>query len=204
MVAFASANAQEFPKYTFEIGAGYTTPVGSVGPFLNEGWNLRAGVGGNFNAHLGAMVNVGYDSIGVNNATLGNIGFGNGHVDVFHATVDPVVHLTPRSHLDFYLTGGGGLFHMYETFGSPETISSASTSYATGNVPLLGFYPGNYGGSQTLSNYSVNKPGFDVGGGVAIGAFGHGKFFAEARWDHMFMNNGAHLDFLPVSFGFRW
>jgi hypothetical protein len=42
-----------------------------------------------------------------------------------------------------------------------------------------------------------------VGGGVAFGAFGHGKFFAEAKWDHVFMTN-SHIDYLPVSFGFRW
>ncbi len=57
--------------------------------------------------------------------------------------------------------------------------------------------------TEILSNYSVNKPGFDVGGGMAIGALGHGKLFMEAKWEHAFLTN-SHVDYLPVSFGFRW
>ena len=57
--------------------------------------------------------------------------------------------------------------------------------------------------TEILSSYSVNKPGFDVGGGLAVGALGHSKLFMEAKWQHTFLTN-PHVDYLPVSFGFRW
>jgi hypothetical protein len=50
----------------------------------------------------------------------------------------------------------------------------------------------------------VNKPGFSAGAGVAFGTKWHGKVFAEARYVHIFLNNGERADYVPVTFGFRW
>jgi hypothetical protein len=43
----------------------------------------------------------------------------------------------------------------------------------------------------------------DWGAGVAFGTKSHGKIFAEAKWDRVFIGN-SHMDYLPVTFGFRW
>ena len=37
-----------------------------------------------------------------------------------------------------------------------------------------------------------------------MGAKWRGKFYAEAKYDHVFLNGFLHTDYLPVSFGFRW
>jgi hypothetical protein len=44
----ASSFAQETSKFTFDVGAGFTTPVGNTGRHLDEAWNLQAGAGYNF------------------------------------------------------------------------------------------------------------------------------------------------------------
>jgi hypothetical protein len=194
ILAFASANAQEFSRFTADLGIGYTAPAGRTGQYVDWGWHVGAGAGVNFSPYLGTMLNVGTDSMGINSTTLGNIGISSGNVRVFHATVDPVVHLSPKGRVDFYLTGGGGLFHLFWDFSTPGTDAY---------IPLLGLNSARIGANQFLASSSVNKPGFDVGGGVNVKAFGRGKFFVEAKWDHMFLN-GAHLDFVPVSFGYRW
>jgi hypothetical protein len=54
------------------------------------------------------------------------------------------------------------------------------------------------------SDYSVIKPGYDVGVGLAFGAPWHGKVFAEARYAHVFDNNRFFTNYIPVTFGFRW
>jgi hypothetical protein len=198
ILAFVSANAQETQKFTFDIGAGFTTPVGLTGTALDNGWNIGGGVGYNFSSYLGAKLDLGYSSMGVNSSTLSNIGVPGGGIHIFSATVDPVVHLTPKHRMDLYLTGGGGMFRVNQEFTQPTV--------AVTNVfnPFFGLYPVAFGANEILSSYSVVKPGFDVGGGVAFGAFGgHGKFFAETKWDHIYMTN-SHIDYLPVSFGFRW
>ncbi|HEY3826921.1 MAG TPA: hypothetical protein VGL82_20330 [Bryobacteraceae bacterium] len=195
--ALATANAQEFSKFSFDFGGGYTVPAGSTGNYLNTGWGLRAGFGMNFSSTLGAMINLGYDSMGIDSGTLGSIGVGGGDVNIFHATLDPVIHIFPHHRASFYLTGGGGVFHRYQEFSNPTVVST--TAY----IPFFGFYPVSFGANQIVASYSVTKPGFDVGAGAEFGALGHGKFFTEAKWNHMFLA-GGHTDYIPVSFGFRW
>jgi hypothetical protein len=197
IMGLASSNAQEFSKFSFDIGAGFVAPAGGTATYLDTGWGVRAGVGANFSPHLGIMLNLGYDSMGINSTTLANVGVPGGDVNIFHATIDPVVRLAPKGRFNFYLTGGGGLFHRYQEFSAPTVVTTGAY------IPFFGFYPVSFGANQILSSYSVNKPGFDVGGGVEIGALGHGKFFTEAKWEHMFLA-GGHTDYIPVSFGFRW
>jgi hypothetical protein len=190
--------AQEVPRFTFDVGAGFTQPVGNTGRHLDDGWNIMAGGGINFSRWVGAMVDVGYNRFGINSFTLSNAGFPGGNVSVFSATLDPIVHLNPGHHVDVYAIGGGGLFRVEQQFTQPGVAT------VTGFDPFFGFYNFGVPTTEILSSYSVNKPGIDVGAGFAVGTRFHGKLFAEARYDHVFMSNGRHLDYIPVSFGFRW
>ncbi len=183
--------------FTFDFGAGFTNPVGNTGRNLNEGWNLTGGFGYNFNPWLGAKVDLGYNSFGINSATLSNVGAPNGSLNEFSATLDPIVHLNPKGHIDFYVTGGGGIFHQHEEFTQP------SVAIVTGFNPFLGFYPVGVPTNQILGAYSVNKPGVDVGAGFAVGTRFHGKLFGEPKYERVFVG-AYHTDFIPVSFGFRW
>jgi hypothetical protein len=195
LLAFASANAQEFSRYSVDLGMGFSTPAGAQEHYLDYGWNIRGGAGVNFSPYVGVMLNLGYDDMGMNGAVLSNIGVSGGDVHLFHATIDPVVHLTPHGPVDFYLTGGGGVFHRFQEFSAQGTTSAY--------VPYFGILSSGTGANSIPTDYAVNKPGFDVGGGVAVRAFGHGKVFIEAKWEHMFLN-GANMDILPVTAGFRW
>jgi len=197
LLAFASVNAQELHKFSADFGGGFTMPTSSTGHYLDSGWNIRGGVGYNFSPYLSAMLNLGFDSMGINSTTLADIGVPGGNVHVFRAVIDPVVHLTPKSRVDIYLTAGGGFFHRYQEFTAPTIVTT------TAFIPFFGFYPVSFGANQILASSSVNKPGYDVGAGVAFGSFGHGRFFADARYEHMFLNNGA-TTYIPVTFGFRW
>lgn len=197
LLAGTVAFAQEGPRFTFGAGAGFTQPMGNTGRNLDLGWNVRGNVGYKFSDHVGANLNVGYDSMGINSTTLTSIGVPGGDVHIFSATLDPVVHLNPRGHVDFYITGGGGLFHWYQQFTQP------SVAVVPGFNPFFGFFNATVPATQVLSSYSVNKPGVDIGAGFAFGALGHGKFFAEARYNHIYMT-GSHVDYVPVTFGFRW
>src|SRR5215469_14240674 len=112
-------SAQEFSHFTFGAGAGFTTPVGGTGRFLDTGWNVRASGGVNFNHWLGVNLNAGYDSMGINSATLSNIGVPGGTLSAFSLTLDPVVHLGHMLPVDVYVTGGGGYFRQEQTFTQP-------------------------------------------------------------------------------------
>jgi hypothetical protein len=197
ILAIGVASAQEVSHFAFSVGAGFTTPVGNTGRQLDEGWNIGGGFGMNFSPYVGALIDLDYNSFGINSGTLANIGVPGGGLHVFSATLDPIVHLNPKGHVDVYVTGGGGLFHRYQDFTAP------SVGVATGFDPFFGFYPVAVPTTLILSSYSVNKPGMDVGAGIAFGSKWHGKFFAEAKYDRIFMGQ-YHTDYIPVTFGFRW
>jgi hypothetical protein len=180
------------------LGGGFTQPVGSTGRHLDEGWNVQAGGGINFGPYVGAMIELGYNSFGINSATLSNIGVPGGGLHVFSATLDPVIHLTPHGHFDMYVIGGGGIYHRYQQFTQPSVAS------VVGFDPFFGFYSAAVPTTQILASYSVNKPGVNIGAGIALGTKWHGKFYAEARYNRIFMGNERHTDYIPVSFGFRW
>ena len=191
-------SAQEVPRFAFDIGGGFTQPVGNTGRQLDTGWNIQAGAGFNFSQYAGVMVQVDYNRFGINGATLNHIGFPDGDLNVFSATLDPIVHLTPRSHFDVYLIGGGGLYHRTQEFTQP------SIATFTGYNPFFGFYNAAVPTTQVLASYTVNKPGVNGGMGIALGTKWHGKFFAEARYHRIIMGNYGHTDYVPVTFGFRW
>jgi len=197
MLAMGAASAQEVSHLAFSVGAGFTTPVGNTGRQLDDGWNIGGGFGMNFSPYVGALIDLDYNSFGINSGTLANIGVPGGGLHVFSATLDPIVHLNPKGRVDVYVTGGGGLFHRYQDFTAP------SVGVATGFDPFFGFYPVAVPTTLILSSYSVNKPGIDVGAGIAFGSKWHGKFFAEAKYDRIFMGQ-YHTDYVPVTFGFRW
>jgi len=197
-LAAATLGAQEVPHFSFEVGGGFTQPVGNTSRHLDTGWNIRGGAGYNFSQYVGLEVQADYNRFGINGSTLNSAGFPDGNVHVFSATLDPIVHLTPRSHFDVYLIGGGGLYRRTQEFTQPGIAA------VTAFDPFFGFYRAAVPTTQVLSSYTVNKPGVNGGLGIAFGSKWHGKFFAEARYHRIFMNNYLHTDYVPVSFGFRF
>ncbi len=198
LLALGIASAQtETSHFAFNVGAGFTTPVGNTGRHVDEGWNVGGGFGYNFNPYVGALIDLNYNSFGINSTTLQNIGVPGGGLHVFSATLDPIVHLTPQKHVDVYVTAGGGIYHRTQDFTQP------SAAVVTGFDPFFGFFPTIVPTTQILASYTVNKPGIDAGMGIAFGSKWHGKFFAEARYNRIFEGN-FHTDYLPVTFGFRW
>jgi hypothetical protein len=192
-----TGSAQEFPRFTFNAGAGFTTPVGNLGDNLDTGWNIRAGAGYNFLPWVDANFDFGFDSMGINSTTLSNLGVGGGSIRVFSVTLDPIFHVTPHRPVDLYVTVGGGYFREEQQFTDP----GVATGFA-GN-PYFGYYPVQYGTNIVVSSYSLNKPGLDAGVGVEFGSKWGGHFFAEARYVRIFTGGGVETDYVPVTFGFR-
>jgi hypothetical protein len=191
-------SAQETPRLALDIGGGFTQSVGATGRNLDNGWNIGGGVGYNFSPYLGAMVQTNYNSMGINSTTLNNIGFPGGDVHVFSATIEPIVHLHPRGHFDVYIVGGGGLYHVFQEFTAP------SIATVTGFDPFFGFFSAGVPTTDVLASSSVNKPGANIGMGIAMGSKWRAKFYGEARYNHVFMSNGQRMDYVPVTFGIRW
>ena len=189
--------AQETPRFAFNLGGGFTEPVGGTGSHLNTGWNLGAGAGFNFTPYFGALVQFNDQQSDINSGTLARIGFPGGDVNIWSLTLNPIIHTNPRGPVDVYFIGGGGLYHWRQEFTEPGTATFA------GFDPFFGFYQAEVPVQNVLSSYSVNKPGVNGGIGLAFGTKWNVKFYAEARY-HRIIFGDRHADMLPVTFGIRW
>jgi len=197
ILLMGAISAQETPRFTFNVGAGFTQPVGATGKQLNDGWNLGAGVGYNFHPRFGALVQFSDTRSDINTATLNMLGFPGGNVNVWSLTLDPIVHTNPRGPVDLYFIGGGGLYHWRQEFTEP------GIGTFTGFDPFFGFFQAEVPTTNVLSSYSVNKPGVNGGMGLAFGTRWKLKFYAEARYHRIIFGN-FHADMVPVTFGVRW
>ncbi len=191
-IAFVPAFAQwrhfgtDQTRFTGYFGAGFATPVNPIATRLDPGWTISGGVGAT-NNYIGIMFDAMYVDFGINRATLRQVGAPRGNQKYWALTADPVFHVDERGPVDFYVTAGGGLY-------------SQIVEYRTG-------YRGDpfYGYDDLLGSYTLYRPGVNGGAGFSF-RLGYGnsiKFFAEARFHHMF-THGSGASFVPVTVGVRF
>ncbi len=195
-VAFAQ---DELPRFAFNIGGGFTTPRANAGERLDRGWNIAGAAGYRFHPNFDLALDMSYNSFGVNTATLNNLGFPDGTVRMWSATLNPVIHTMPRGPVDVYFTGGGGFYQWNQQFTVPDTATFTAFD------PYFGiFYPVAVPVNVVVSEYTLNKAGVNGGAGIAFGTRWKAKVYAEARFHRMFLGSNRYVDTLPVTFGIRW
>ncbi len=170
------------------FGAGFSAPVNPTARNLDTGWNINGGVGVT-NNWFGILFDATFNDFGINHSTLVRAGAPNGSQKFWALTVDPVFHVNERGPVDFYVTGGGGLYSRITEF--------------------RGFgYGGPFSGGRgdLLFSDTIYKGGVDGGAGFSFSLGYHPtpvKIFVEARFHHMF-TAGPGASFIPVSVGVRF
>ena len=53
-------------------------------------------------------------------------------------------------------------------------------------------------------DYIIHKPGLDVGFGISMQVKWNVKMYAEAKYVRVFAGSLGHMDYLPISIGFRF
>ena len=174
----------EQTRLTGGIGFGFSEPVNPLARSLDTGWNISGGIGVS-HSYFGIMLDGTYTEFGIDHAVLSQVGQSSGHQSYFAATVDPVFHVNPRGPVDFYVTGGGGLY-------------SITTSYGVGILNLDS-------GVTSFISDRIYKGGVNGGCGFSFGAGDRGsvRFFTEARLHHVF-TRGRQTNFVPVTVGVRF
>ena len=169
------------------VGVGFATPVNPLASNLDAGWNLSGGVGATTN-YVGIMLDAMYTGFGINNATLLRAGATSGNQRYWAVTVDPIFHVNQRGPVDFYVTGGGGIYGQMTEYRTPAGFG--------------GFFSGR---GDLISSNTIYKPGVDGGAGFSfnLGYVRNIKIFAEARFHHMFTGEPG-ASFMPVTVGVRF
>jgi len=178
---------QESPRFTGSFGAGFSSPVNPSATRLDTGWNLNGGVGVTTN-YVGVMVDAMFTEFGINHETLVRTGVPRGDQRYWAITVDPVVHVNQRGPIDFYITGGGGIYSQITDLRSRSDFGGPFGSRG-----------------DLLYQNTIYKPGLNGGAGFAfnLGFRSNVKIFTEARFHHMFLH-GSGASFIPVSVGVRF
>ena len=198
LVLAGAASAQDFSKFTFNIGGGVTEPVRDRGR-LDPGFNFNVGAGVKLSG-FSLVGEFGYNQMGVTSRALSAIGAPDGATRIYSATLNPVVHFNPHGRFDAYVIGGGGYYRRTIEFTEP-TIGTA-----TFFDPFYGvFYPAAVPTNTVLGSFTQNKGGLNAGAGIEIRVKGdsQAKFFAESRY-HYIYTTPNRTKMLPVTFGFRW
>ena len=200
VASFSLAHAQtEPPRFTFDIGGGFTKPVGHLENRIDTGWNIQAGAGLNIVPWLGVMGQFMYTESGLTGSFLRSINVPDGNFRMWGFSADPIVRFNPRGKMDFYLIGGPGVYRRTVEFTQPTTAT------VTAFDPFFGyFFPVVVPANQVIGSSGTTRFGMNGGGGVSfrLGS-GHTKLFAEARFIKMY-TKGTSTSVLPVTFGVRW
>jgi hypothetical protein len=169
------------------FGIGFSEAANPLARRLDAGWNFAGGVGVTGD-YFGIMADAMFTRFGINDAALAPSGFRTGHQSYWAITADPIIHINQRGPVDFYITGGAGLY-------------TQTTSYR-GQFGLAGPY---YGRGDLTSSDTIFKPGVNGGAGFSFGAgyYTRIRIFAEARFHHMFTRDPG-ASFIPVTIGVRF
>ena len=188
----------QFSHFTGFVGGGFTTPINPIGSRLDNGFNITAGAGVNANRHFGVMLDFIYNENGINRRFLDQVQAPAGSMRVWGFTLDPVFHVTTEGPVDFYVTGGGGIYHRTVEYTQPVIQQDVFFD------PWYGYYPATFGTNQVIGSYGQYKGGVDGGVGLSF-KLGNSKVkaYAEARYHHIFTRS-VETGILPVSFGLRW
>jgi Outer membrane protein beta-barrel domain len=187
-----------------EAGGGFNVPAGNTSTWQNVGYSLNLGGGWMFNDRIGVLAEYSFNGANIPQNTLTNIGEPDGNVHVWSLTLDPIIYYKTSGHIGGYVTGGGGFYRKLTTFTQP-VYAGDYCDYFYGCYPVYE--------NETLSHFSSNQGGVNIGTGVTFKPNPDGKLklYAEARyvWVDSPKNSASGigtgtLGMVPVTFGFRW
>ena len=195
-----TAAAQNTSKLAFNVGGGFTEPIGQSARRADTGFNITAGGGLNFAPQFGISAEFGYNRLDLSNGALNAVGVPGGNAHIYSVTLEPTFHLNPHGRFGAYLIGGGGFYRRTIDFTAP-TVDTVTLF-----DPFFGvFYPAAVPATQILASFTQNKGGWNVGAGLEIRVKGdsNAKIYAESRY-HYIYTTPVRTTILPVTFGFRW
>ncbi len=186
----------------FNVGGGYNFPLSTTKTNLAPGWNAQGGVGYNFTRHFTIMAEIEYDKFRINDKALATLGtpqgYPSGTLKNESIVINPVWHFHPKGSWDVYAIGGGG------AFSRTQSLTRPTVATATGTNPFFGFNTPGYPSSQVALDYTVHKPGVDVGFGISVKVKWNFKLYAEGKYNHIFAGSLGNMDYTPISLGVRW
>jgi hypothetical protein len=183
---------EESPRWTANVGAGFSPLVGALDKRLDNGWHISFGGGYRVNARLSVGGQVLYNGFGVSSGVLKELSVPDGNSHLWAFTVEPRFCFAPRRKVNPYLVGGVGYYRRVVQF----TVTVFD--------PFFGFVPVVIPANQVLGTIVRDGIGGSVGFGFSVPIKQTGaKFFTEARFHNA---DGGEIPtrMIPVTIGVRF
>jgi outer membrane protein with beta-barrel domain len=204
-----SASAQsDFSRFNFTVGGGLGIGRGEVASFVGNSYHGVAGGGVNFSRMFGVDAEYMYYDLGLRPSVSQTQSLNGASGNLQSVSLNGIVTV-PRHYgkLGAYGIFGVGFYRRSVSANSQSlpfgTICKPAWARWWGIDCVNGVITTPQG--QTLSSFSKDAGGFNVGGGVTyrLSRFYNTKLFIEGRYHRAYHSDGQTI-VLPITVGLRW
>ena len=107
----ASAHAQDYSKWLFNVGGGIGFPQGNLSSFVNDGGNFVIGGGVNFTKNIGVDSEFMWHDLPINSKTKESLQTPGASARQYAWTFNPIAHFPVGHKFEAYVIGGIGWYH---------------------------------------------------------------------------------------------
>ncbi len=198
-------------KFTWNVGGGADFPLSDAGNKLNTGGNFGFGITYNITDLFGIQFEPMYNYMSAKDDAITNATGLDANLQVWQFDFNLVLRTKPDKNVGAYLIFGGGFYNV------KGEITALTLQGGTICDPFWGIcYPVAVPVDEVLGSRSVTKGGIDVGGGITFRVGEHSRFYIETRYHYVWLGNlgpsatpysstnSVNLQYLPLTFGFRF
>jgi hypothetical protein len=198
-LAGPAAAQREEEGWTGNIGAGFTSLVGSMNTRLDNGWNISFGAGYHLTSRFTFGVQAMYNGLSVNSNVLREFAVPDANARIWAITAEPRLTFARRYKFQPYIVGGVGYYRRVVEFTFPtfRAVTIFDPFFFASN-------PASIRANFLFGRFIRDGIGGNAGAGFQfpIGQTGF-KIFAEARF-HYAGDGSIPTRMVPFTVGLRY
>lgn len=198
-LAGPAAAQREEEGWTGNVGAGFTSLVGSMNTRLGNGWNIDFGAGYHITRRFSFGVEAMYNGLSVNSNVLREFAVPDANARIWAITAEPRLTFGRRYKFTPYVVGGVGYYRRVVEFTFPTftAVTIFDPFFFASNPARI---PANF----LFGRFIRDGIGGNAGAGFEIPLAQTGfKIFAEARF-HYAGNGSIPTRMVPFTVGLRY
>jgi hypothetical protein len=197
--------AQEYEKFTVQLGGGLSTPINPTGAFAGVSGNFVFSAGYNLNKKSAILGEFFWSGLPSNRVDIQPIAAPYSRVNLFSLGVN-YRHQFDRlkgSPFGAYVLGGGGWYNRYVNIDKDYPVPGGTVCQPLYNWWGYACDSAGYVYTHTLATKGSNSGGFNTGVGFFIRfSDSNWRFFTEARYHYAFTER-IPTTLIPVTMGLR-
>jgi hypothetical protein len=202
----ASASAQSnFNRFNFTVGGGLGIGRGEVAGFVGNSYHGMIGGGMNFSRMFGMDAEYMYYDLGLRPSVSQSQSLNGASGNMQSVSLNGIVNAPLHSKFGAYGIFGVGFYRRSVSANSESLPFGATCQPAWARWWGINCVNGAIVTPQTLSSFSKDAGGFNVGGGVSyrLSRFYNTKLFIEGRYHRAYHSDGQTI-VIPITVGLRW